>query len=510
YQIFTGDLDGLVLSNIIWGEGVDSTALLEALRTNTAFGSGEANKFYSCETAKDVATVLAEATFRANPRNVEAFADVAGENLSDTIAGESDANGTTYTIDVENPGYYLIKDIGDVSGHDSYTKYILEIVADTTVSPKSAVPTLTKHVSADGTNYAKGVNTLYGNKVTFQLIGTMPSNIAAYDNYYYEIVDVLPAGLTVDALADKHTLTVENNGVKNKIKSVDYQLVYNPDGDASTSDFAVVIKDVKAAILGATGIDAITEDRIIFTYEATLQNNAVLGVGSVYGALGNENVAYLKFSNDPNEKYDPTEGVKPKVGTTPGDIARVYTYQLTVNKVDQEDPTKNLSGATFQLYRIDGVTKMYAMAEEISSGSGIYEYVKTTDDVAEATPLTTNKNGTLTIKGLSARALHLSEITSPSGYNKPNEDIGVTISAGIESDGSLKTLNGILTSGTAFSSVAADVTDGSVAVTITNTKGQTLPETGGVGTTVFYVIGAVLVIGAAAALIVRKRGSERR
>lgn len=192
YQVFAGDLSEGVLSNIQWGTGVNGEALLAALKADGTIGSS----FTDCTTAAQVAEVLA--SFESNSTELDAFAAVVGANLSDraTNSGTWNEESKNYTISGLAAGYYFVKDQdGSLTGGtaDAYTKFILKLVKDTEVTPKSDVPSVEKKVQEDDKynqdgGYGQGYNDVadwnIGDAVPFKLIGTIPE-MDGYDTYKY-------------------------------------------------------------------------------------------------------------------------------------------------------------------------------------------------------------------------------------------------------------------------------------------------------------------------------------
>ena len=144
YQVFAGDLaeGSSTLTNIEWGEGVNGTALLAALQADGPLK----DYFADAQTAEDVAAALADEAFQYDNSLTQAFAKVVGANLSGTVAGTSAKSGQAYTITVKEQGYYLVKD-KDASLDEetaAYTRFILKVVNDVTVNPKTDIPEVEK------------------------------------------------------------------------------------------------------------------------------------------------------------------------------------------------------------------------------------------------------------------------------------------------------------------------------------------------------------------------------
>lgn len=143
------------------------------------------------------------------------------------------------------------------------------------------------------------------------------------------------------------------------------------------------------------------------------------------------------------------------------------TTKITVKKVDQD--ANLLAGAGFILR--DNIGKYYSWNDTDKA----VEWVELADDAEKiAAAKVTNATGIIEFAGVDAENFYLEEVVIPDGYT------GVT-------------------------ETAVSTKDGDKEVTVTNTLGQALPETGGIGTTVFYIVGIALVLGALVALVIIKR-----
>ena len=445
YQIFTGDLDNAanddsvagtsaVLSNIEWGSSVTNAASLDS-------ASSVAEKLASGDMTTD--DLLAMIT------------------LGSKVADSGDTSNP-YVISGLEPGYYLVKDEDDsLNGKDdSYTKYIIEVIENSTVSPKSDTPEFQKKVK--DTNDTTGTTTDWqdsadydiGDDVPFQLKATLANNVADYSSYKVVFHDTLSAGLTFDA--DSVKVYVDG-----KLVESGYTVVTNPT-DGCT--FEVVITDAKD--LGAGNSSVITVE-----YTAELNSSAVLG------STGNPNVANLEYSNNPNWKPEGNEDEDDSpTGETPEDKVIVFTYKVVVNKVDKDGNA--LAGAGFTLYKKNASGEYVAIGEELK-GNALTTFEWTHLDDGD---------------------YKLVETTTPAGYNTI-DDIEFTITAehDVLSDSPALTK---LEGGDLFT---GEVSTGALTADIVNQSGATLPETGGIGTTIFYVLGAVMVLGAAVLLVTKKR-----
>ncbi|MEE1029349.1 MAG: isopeptide-forming domain-containing fimbrial protein [Agathobacter sp.] len=434
YQIFSGNLSEGVLSNIEWGASVtaEGQSALGDAKTVAATLDGA-----SSEEAKEFAKKIAD--YLANP-----VATV------DTVEGTNKITGLA-------AGYYLVKDKDDSLAEtaESYTEYILRVVADVTATPKADTTTVEKKVK--DTNDTTGATTDWqdsadydiGDVVPFQLKATLASNVESYDTYNVVFNDTLSAGLTYNA---DYTVSIDGKDV-----TADFTASY----EGTKLTFACA--DVKK--LGATNNSV-----IIVEYTATLNENAVLG------SAGNPNTVYLDFSNNPNHSGEGDN----ENGKTPEDTVIVFTYKVVVNKVDQDQNA--LAGAEFTLEK------------KLADGS------KKVIDVIK-----TQAGDEFTFKGLDDGEYVLTETVTPDGYNSIDPiEFTVTADHDILSDNpALNSLNGNVTTGEI--SFTPNTTEGSLNTTVMNQKGSTLPSTGGAGRVLIYVVGAILVLGAGVVIIARKR-----
>lgn len=346
-------------------------------------------------------------------------------------------------------GYYLIKDEEAATGYDSNTLYIAVVAEDITIVRKADVPELTKEVK--DVNDSTGVTSEWqdsadydiGDKVPFKLTATLGEDYGNYASYRLVFHDTESTGLDFDS----ESVVVK---VGDDVLESGYEVV--TDGLEDGCTFEIVIADLKTTSAHAGSL-------ITVEYQSILTQEAVIG------NPGNPNTAYLEFSNNPNEGTG--------TGRTPDDTAVVFTYKTVINKKDNEGTA--LPGAAFKL--------------EKKSADGTYATVK---------EFTADGSTTFEFTGLDDGMYRLSETTTPGGYNTI-EPIEFTITAEHTSSGT------ILTGSGSGITLTADDTNGSLSADVVNQKGATLPETGGMGTTILYVIGGILVIGAGILLITKKR-----
>lgn len=499
YQVFAGDLseDEKTLSNVTWGDGVDGTALLAEL--------DDLEDFQNCKDAADVAKVLEG--YKDEPQAMKDFADIVGQHLTETTSGTVSAyneDSKSYTISGLAAGYYLVKDKnGSVSGTDAYTDFILKVVKNTEATPKSDVPTVEKKVQEDDKynqdgGYGNGYNDVadwnIGDAVPFKLIGTLPTNFADYDTYQYIFHDTLSAGLDLNEGSIKVYYASDKSGTgKTEIPSEKYTVNVPGTEEKDECSFEVAFADL-------TSVEGVTADKyIIVEYTATLNKDAEIGLP------GNPNKVYLEFSNNPNS------GGEGDTGKTPEDKVIVFTYELDVTKVDGKNADTKLKDAEFKLYDANG---KYVIVDDAGKVTGW------ADNEEDGSTLKSDENGLFKVIGLDDGTYYLKETKAPDGYNKITEPIQIVIAAATVNDQNWEATEGPedaltaleikVTVGSTTTSGTGDTESGIVATDIENNKGAELPETGGMGTTIFYVLGAILVLGAGGLLIARRRTDSEK
>lgn len=489
YQIFRGNLDGNTLSDIEWGTGIDGAAFLTELQKNAAYTS--------CTDAKTVAEKLA--SFTDDSDEAVAFAKLAGKFLTTATATSSTGKITVPA------GYYLLKDVTTAT-HDALSLNILKVVKDVTVNPKADHPTVDKKIGTDISTGVAANEATIGDKVPFVIASKVPQ-MQGYTKYFFVLNDSMTAGLTYnrDVAIKIGTTTLAADA---------YDVTY----DDTANTMKIVIKNF---IQYKSQADA----DIVVTYSATLNEKADLSTNK-----GNKNTVKLTYSNNPNVDYkgDNEPDSTDPVGVTPEHVTVTYSTQLQLTKVDGKDKSK-LEGVEFQItgtsiktavskghyfkqdaagtyYQLkDGTFTDTAPAPETES-----KYVSTSVKYAEVTDSTeqtkmqkvtasgtTDKNGLITFKGLGAGTYYITELKTLGGYNLLTAPIIVEITAtpGTTSCTWIAKVNG----------ENATFEDDMVKLTVENNKGSVLPITGGIGTTIFYVIGGLLVCGAVVMAITKKK-----
>ena len=376
--------------------------------------------------------------------------------------------GGKYIISNLPAGYYLIKDQdnsleGDA---DSYTSYIVQVLGNVEIEPKSDVPSSEKKVkdindsiSVSYTDWQDTADYDIGDSIPFQLKATLPDNYEEYDSYALTFHDTESKGLTFQS----ESVKVYIDG-----KLVDAGSYTVATQDIGSHTFEIRFADLKT-VTAAEETKAANLSVVTVEYESVLNDDAVIG------AQGNPNDMHITFSNNPNGAGK---------GRTPDDTVIVFTYKVDVDKVDGKSAP--LPGAEFTLEKkIKGETE------------DTWKLVKVLGTEGSST--------TFSFTGLDDGEYRLTESKTPAGYNTI-DPIEFRVTATHEDATlSLTDLSGNVISGEIELAFTPVVADGSLSVTVVNNQGSTLPETGGIGTTIFFVLGGVLVIGASILLVVKFR-----
>ncbi|HBK02847.1 MAG TPA: hypothetical protein DDY87_00235, partial [Clostridiales bacterium] len=270
----------------------------------------------------------------------------------------------------------------------------------------------------------------------------------------------------------------------NEVLSGDYYTV-----EANGNSFTVTVK-----ILGAVKEGKVTKgDKLYAYYTGVLNANA-----KVYDEGNQDNTAHLEYSNNPNDE---------DTGKTTDKKVYDWTFKMGVNKVDKNE--KPLIGAKFVLSKSGTLKVADLKCDETGTPTvttGLTGLVKVKDGEYRVA-LTSDTDivyaidaGQPVIKGLDDSVnYYLYETKAPAGYNLLSEPVSFRIAAGYSEDGNtLKEGYPIVTVGTGEPST-------SLSADVVNQSGAELPSTGGIGTTLFYVLGGVLVLAAVVLLVTKKR-----
>lgn len=473
YQILTGsqnENEG-ALGNVAWGSGINSAGFLAALKEDATVRT----VFTSATDAKTFAEALATLTD-----------DSVGAKAVAAIADAHKTTGVELTVGENNlaDGYYLIVDATSVTGqYDSKNASLLQVTRDITIADKSAKPEVDKQVwddTGDDDNHEKGDNNwgetadhAINESFQFKLIADLPADedFDAYETYKVVFTDTMSAGITFESI---HSVTVDGKPVEKGDDITNYKCTA-VEGTAG-GKWTLTIENIK----GISGVNLTDGAKVVVIYNAHLNENAVIG-----NIDDNLNKVYLEYSNNPNV------GGENDLGKTPEDTVWVFTYEMKNTKTTGTGA--KLEGATFAIK--NEVGKYYGGVV-----NGVVTWVESENPVTDTSvyKVTSNDQGNFTVKGLDIGTYILTEIVTPAGYNTC-ADVTVVISATHSEK-----------SATEAETVITMTKDGTSAteITVVNNSGATLPETGGMGTTIFYVVGGVMAAAAAILLITKKRLSN--
>lgn len=357
------------------------------------------------------------------------------------------ASGATVTFTDLTLGYYLVDtSLGSLCSLDTTAPSV-------TIKEKNSNTTIEKKIVINGDEKVDSNSAGIGDTVNFSITITVKDG----DPKNYVLHDKL-SGLTFNS----NSLEVKV-GTKTLTLNTDYTLVTNPtDGDS----FDVEFKDGKLK----------TNDVVVVTYSATVAANATIA------GAGNKNTAKLVYNGK-----DSTE-----------EVTTTYVWKLNVHKyaLNSTNDEVALSGAKFVLYRMDGGTKKYAKLTNDKIDGWV-------NDKGDATTLETSGTGDILIEGLNEGTYYLEETEAPVGYNKLTKPIEVKITATPDATGVSETVEYRNQNDSTYTPATNAI------VKVLNKAGTQLPSTGGIGTTLFYVIGGVLMAVAAVLLVTKKRMNNK-
>lgn len=486
FQIFTGDVEGdniddFKISNAKWGESITNPTEFLAQLTNDLTIGGE---FKTNFTPQEAVAVISK--WGDSDDNSIAFARCVCNYLYSNGDPKPVIQGLhTGGIKVPKPGYYLIVDTSSFNKDDyyhAYNSFLLKVTKAEyvfNINYKVVKPTVEKKVydNQDGTSEAgfySSADHAINEKFQFQLIAKLPAskdNGRAYDYYDKYTVcfnDTLSAGITFDNLDTVEIANVDGSDPK---EITNYTLVKDLHEAGLPSSIKLSIDNVKTA-----GLNLNDGATITVTYTAHLNEKAY--VNTVGGGTDNKNSVYLEYSNNPR--------ISTSLDHTTTSEVCVYTYQLNNTKYrDDDTPGNELAGAGFRLYSGKDCTKEQEIKLKKNTTDGTYSPYFGTDAGDE---MFSDEHGQFNVKGLDAGTYYLRETNPPKDYSAC-DDTKIVISA--THDEHNVNLSG----------------ESNLNNKIINKKagGITLPSTGGIGTTIFYVVGGGLMVAAIVLLVTKKR-----
>ncbi len=467
YQIFTGVPKDGQLTSLKYGKNA---------RTGT---EGDAVSQTDMAALKTISDKEAKGEYVDDQARIAALTPYVKLNADDAITTITSAGSSEALA----PGYYIIKDVdGAFTGdEDSYTLYMFKVLdQNLTISAKSDKPSALKNVKDindseddDFTDWQYSADHEIGDLIPYQLTFKLPSNYADYEHYYVLFKDDMCKGLTLNPESVKIAYGSSDPQTITFTESTTIQSAQPNPGKVYTYE----IRDLKAEAYKQYNLKG--GDMLTITYTAYLNDEAK------FGATGNPNEYTVEFSNNPNSTGDGSS--KPETGETPKVMNIVFTYKAIFNKVDEDN--NPLEGADFILYKKVGedwidVTELGTSANPKKVGSSA------------------EKSKSFAFEGLDDGDYKLVESYTPDGYNTiaPIEFKVVAQHIVTSTDPKLQSLEA-----TGGLTIVGDSATGTLETSIENKSGAVLPSTGGIGTTLFYIIGAVLVLGSGVLLITRKR-----
>lgn len=419
-------------------------------------------------------------------------------------------------------GYYAIV---DSTAQGDYIKPVSAIILDTAtpnveIEVKAEKPPIGKEIDADNdfatTDDRVDANeAAIGDTISYVITSKVP-DMTGYNKYYFIMKDTMSKGLTYT-----NNITIK---VGDKTLAADDYVLTTVNNEDGTTSMKVVFKNFLQY-----NTDEFVGKPIVLTYTALLNENAEVN------HIPNTNEVYLQYSNDPTVDYEgenepviPDDGSKPPLGETPPVEVHTYTTALELVKTDAlgnrlqgaeftlkgetmnivrvtkysfepdangthwklkdgsfttTDPESTIDGAPVDKTTYASLTDKYTKVSSVSIEEAKGEDVSLKGAVGE--------DGILRFEGLRAGDYTITEIKAPEGYNILTEELKVKISWDPVTNN--------------FTYEGAVDNNGVARITIVNQAGSELPSTGGIGTTLFYVFGGILLLGAVVLLVTKKR-----
>ncbi len=385
------------------------------------------------------------------------------------VAGQAD----TTVVEGLEYGYYLLVPTDALSADGLSALFALDTVKpDAEINNKSQYPTIDKVIVENGSDVDAN-NVAIGDVVNYKVTSSVP-NLAGYGAYTFNITDRFGTGLTFND--DVAIQLKKGESTKDLVEDTDFTV--SQSGQVVTITFTNFIQYKSTSWQGAD---------IVVTYSALVNDNAVVG------ATGNDNTVTLTYSSNPAVSSD--------TKTTTPEVVSSYVTGITIRKVDSSGNA--LTGAQFQLTG-DKVNKVRVQGTEMQTKTESFTVNATVD-----------ANGQLVLEGLAEGEYQIKELVAPTGYHLLAEPITVTITCTEPTevvDGTEECVWSVEIANPNDENVTPAVEDGIITLAITNQAGNELPFTGGMGTTLFVVIGLALMVGAAVAVILinkKKPTSEK-
>lgn len=385
---------------------------------------------------------------------IKALAIAAGQYVKDqgtAFAADDSKVAASSTVIFDNLplGWYLV--VSDLTSDaicsiDTTAKQV-------TIKEKNGVPTVTKEVAYASGSWGQGNDGNVGDTVNFQTT----INVTDGDPTNYVLHDQMSKGLTF-----------KENSIAVKVNDT---LITNYTVEYTNTDKCTFEISFPNGTLH-------TNDTVVVTYSAIINSDAVVGTD------GNDNKTWLKYG---------------ETGETTHSNTKTYTWKFDILKyfTDSNNEKQYLANVEFVLYRKNADDK--AEYAKFDSNNKLTGWTATE---SEAGKLKTNATSNVVVEGLDAGTYFLKEITTPVGFNSLTSDVEVLITSSCNNlTNATYTVQYKMVNEENFE----DTDEEEKVVPIENNRGTTLPGTGGIGTTIFYVIGGGLMVAAAILLITKKR-----
>lgn len=496
FQIFKGVIsskDNPTLSDVTWGSHITHPDdFLEKLKDapiiGAQFHSIDATDATDAATVQKVLAVISQ--WNDSDDDSIAFARFVCHYLYSNGDPQSTIVGGGGAIKIPEPGYYLIVDTINFNDGDHYHAYNSFLLVNDThqgeynviINHKVVKPTVEKKVYDNDNNdissaggWGSSADHAINEKFQFQLIAKLPAGrdegraYDYYDKYTVCFNDTLSEGITYDGL---DSVVIESNGTPYDITNDSSKYDIDISNLKSQNSFVVKIHDVKNCVANLNDGATIT-----VTYTAHLNDKAYVNIAG--GSTSNINKVYLTYSNNPKDESS--------IGKTPESTpVYVYTYQLNNTKYhDDDNPNNVLAGAGFRLYSDEACHDEDEIKLKMNDDD---TYSRDFSTEGKGVEMISGQDGQFNVKGLDAGTYYLKETKTPDGYSACKV-IPVTIKADHSRNDQVNLEGSNLTND------------------IINKKagGITLPSTGGIGTTIFYVVGGGLMVAAIVLLVTKKR-----
>ncbi len=504
YQIFTGSVnDDGKMEEVTWG-------------ANGQLEDGtDASGTVSSAILKELADVTS-GTDREKLDVITKYADLEEDAYKmNLIAGQS--------VTGLDAGYYLVKETTTANKADGTSEalsaYVVEILSEDDVvdiKSKVAVPEFDKQIKDETADAEDGATTdgwgesadhEINETFQFRLTASLPddNDIDTYKAYQLVFKDTMNKAVTFEKLNSVAVYTADGTLVKTLIADDEnttdviegYQFSgVTTNSETGVSTFSLTIQDLKALLDDGQSLKGL---QIVVEYDAHLNENAIISgsVDNIDTTEENVNKASLEYTRNP--EWDGSGN--PDNDETPEDYVFAFTYELP-NLKTAEDGKTVLAGAKFKLYKSDKTTVIGLVWDSelnayrpAKNGETALEYIESQTD------------GKFNIAGLDAGTYYLEETEAPGDYVKLADMLEIKITA-THKEKTEGTSADLLTLTREID--GKDIGTGDNATNkVINKKPSNLPETGGMGTVLFYTLGGALVIGAGSTLVVKKRMEKK-